>query len=198
VSGHILIVDNYDSFTYNLVQAFERMGAAVIVRRADTLALDRLREAPPAALVISPGPGTPENAGLSIQAVRALSGRVPILGVCLGHQAIGAAFGAAVVRAPSIVHGKAAQIVHAGTGIFTGLPSPFPAARYHSLLLDERTLPRQLAVVARTDDGLLMAIEHTAHQTYGVQFHPESVLTKRGPQLLANFYALTSSVALAR
>jgi anthranilate synthase component II len=194
----VLLVDNYDSFTYNLAQAFERLGARVFVHRADRLSLDRMIEAPPRALVISPGPGTPENAGSSIRAVQLLSGRVPVLGVCLGHQAIGCAFGGSVARAPSIVHGKSARIEHDGSGIFAGLPSPFDAGRYHSLVLDESTLPDQLAVCARTRDGLLMAVRHRSHPTFGVQFHPESVLTRRGPQLLANFFALAQEAPLAR
>ena len=185
----ILLVDNYDSFTYNLAQALGVLGADVDVRRADAVSCADVAEAPPGALVISPGPGTPERAGNSVALVRALSGAVPILGVCLGHQAIGAVFGGRVVRAPAVVHGKTSRVSHDGAGLFAGIPSPFHATRYHSLVVDERTLPSVLRVTARSADGLLMAFRHETHPTYGVQFHPESVLTRHGPRLLANFVA---------
>jgi len=189
----ILLVDNYDSFTYNLAQAIGMLGADVDVRRADTVYPADVASSPPSALVISPGPGTPERAGNSLALVRRLSGVVPILGVCLGHQAIGAAFGGRVVRAPVVVHGKTSRVAHDGAGLFAGIPSPFVATRYHSLVVDERTLPPVLQVTARSADGLLMAFRHETHPTYGVQFHPESVLTRHGPKLLANFVAEVAS-----
>lgn len=189
----VLILDNYDSFTYNLAQAFGSLGADVVVTRSDMITAEELAEAPPDALVISPGPGTPERAGNSMSAVRALSGTVPILGVCLGHQAIGAVFGGRVVRAPAVVHGKTSNVAHDGSKLFAGIPSPFVATRYHSLIVDEPTLPASLIVTARSDDGLLMAFAHVSHPTFGVQFHPESVMTKQGPKLLANFLAETRS-----
>jgi anthranilate synthase/aminodeoxychorismate synthase-like glutamine amidotransferase len=185
----VLLVDNYDSFTYNLAQAIGTIGADVDVRRADVVFPADVAAAPPHALVISPGPGTPERAGNSMALVRALSGKVPILGVCLGHQAIGAAFGGRVVRAPAVVHGKTSRVSHDGGGLFAGIPSPFIATRYHSLVVDEATLPEVLRVTARSTDGLLMAFRHETHPTYGVQFHPESVLTRHGPKLIANFLA---------
>jgi anthranilate synthase component 2 len=190
----VLILDNYDSFTYNLAQAFGSLGADVRVVRSDAIEVGALAARPPDALVVSPGPGTPERAGNSMGAIRALSGRLPILGVCLGHQAIGAVFGGRVVRAPAVVHGKTSNVSHAGDGIFTGLTSPFAATRYHSLVVDEASLPAELRVTARSDDGLLMAFEHVRHRTFGVQFHPESVMTKQGPKLLANFLALARAV----
>jgi anthranilate synthase component II len=190
----VLILDNYDSFTYNLAQAFGSLGADVRVIRSDAIEVDALAARPPDALVVSPGPGTPERAGNSMGAIRALSGRLPILGVCLGHQAIGAVFGGRIIRAPAVVHGKTSNVSHGGDGIFTGLSSPFTATRYHSLVVDEATLPAELRVTARSDDGLLMAVEHVRHRTFGVQFHPESVMTKQGPKLLANFLALARAV----
>jgi len=189
----ILLVDNYDSFTYNLAQAIGMLGADVDVRRADTVNPAAVASSPPSALVISPGPGTPERAGNSLALIRRLSGLVPILGVCLGHQAIGAAFGGRIVRAPVVVHGKTSRVAHDGAGLFAGIPSPFVATRYHSLVVDERTLPPVLRVTARSADGLLMAFRHETHPTYGVQFHPESVLTRHGPKLLANFVAEVAS-----
>jgi anthranilate synthase/aminodeoxychorismate synthase-like glutamine amidotransferase len=192
----VLILDNYDSFTYNLAQAFGSLGADVRVVRSDAVTAEALASEPPDALVVSPGPGTPERAGNSMSAIRALTGAIPILGVCLGHQAIGAVFGGRVVRAPAVVHGKTSNVSHDGAGIFAGIPSPFAATRYHSLVVDEATLPTSLIVTARSDDGLLMAFAHSAHPTFGVQFHPESVMTKQGPKLLANFLALASRETL--
>ena len=187
MTPRVLVVDNYDSFTYNLVQGFATIGADVDVRRADAVFAADVAASPPDALVISPGPGTPERAGNSVALVRTLSGRIPILGVCLGHQAIGAAFGGRVIRAPAVVHGKTSRVAHDGDRLFAGIPSPFTATRYHSLVVDEATLPEVLRVTARSADGLLMALRHEAHRTFGVQFHPESVLTRHGPRLLANF-----------
>jgi anthranilate synthase/aminodeoxychorismate synthase-like glutamine amidotransferase len=190
MSARVLIVDNYDSFTYNLSQAFGKMGARVDVVRADAVGVDALAQHPPDALVISPGPGTPERAGRSMHAVRALSGAIPILGVCLGHQAIGAVFGARVRRAPAVVHGKTSNVAHDGSALFDGIPSPFTATRYHSLMVEAASLPAELIAAAQSEDGLLMALRHRAHPTFGVQFHPESVMTKHGPRLLANFLSL--------
>jgi anthranilate synthase/aminodeoxychorismate synthase-like glutamine amidotransferase len=189
MSLRVVILDNYDSFTYNLAQAFGSLGADVRVIRSDAITVEELAASPPDALVISPGPGTPERAGNSMGAIRALTGTVPILGVCLGHQAIGTVFGGRVVRAPAVVHGKTSNVSHDGSALFSGIPSPFVATRYHSLIVDESTLPDSLVVTARSDDGLLMAFRHTTHLTFGVQFHPESVMTKHGPKLLANFLA---------
>jgi anthranilate synthase/aminodeoxychorismate synthase-like glutamine amidotransferase len=187
----VLIADNYDSFTFNLAQAFGSIGAHVEVVRSDAIDVHRLRSSPPQALVISPGPGRPEDAGASLDLISALSGRIPILGVCLGHQAIGAAFGGRITFAPSIVHGKTSRIDHDGGSLFDGIPSPFVATRYHSLVVDEPSIARSpLRTIARSREGLLMAIAHRDHPTFGVQFHPESVLTRHGPRILANFLAL--------
>lgn len=187
----VLIVDNYDSFTYNLAQAFGGLGARVRVVRADEFSPEALAAAPPSALVVSPGPGTPERAGNSMRAIRALGGRVPILGVCLGHQAIAACFGAKVVRAPAVVHGKTSEVHHFGGVLFAGVATPFVATRYHSLIVDEESLPPQFVVTARSaGDDLTMAVAHRDHPTFGVQFHPESILTRTGPRMLANFLRL--------
>jgi anthranilate synthase/aminodeoxychorismate synthase-like glutamine amidotransferase len=187
----VLIADNYDSFTFNLAQAFGSIGAHVDVVRSDAIDMHRLKSSPPQALVISPGPGRPENAGASLDLISALSGRIPILGVCLGHQAIGAAFGGRITFAPSIVHGKTSRIDHDGGSLFDGIPSPFVATRYHSLVVDEPSIVGSpLRTIARSREGLLMAIAHRDHPTFGVQFHPESVLTRHGPRILANFLAM--------
>ncbi|TAM75338.1 MAG: aminodeoxychorismate/anthranilate synthase component II [Chloroflexota bacterium] len=195
----ILVIDNYDSFTFNLVQALEAAGAEVRVERNDRLdagGLEALADGSgPGRLrgiLISPGPGAPGAAGVSMAAVRlAARRRLPLLGVCLGHQCLGAALGAAVVRAPTLVHGQASLISHDGRGLLTGLPSPFPAGRYHSLCLDEATLPPDLVVSGRSEDGVVMAIRHRRLPLEGVQFHPESVLTPDGPRLLANYLRWT-------
>ncbi|HYP23045.1 MAG TPA: aminodeoxychorismate/anthranilate synthase component II [Actinomycetota bacterium] len=183
----LLLVDNYDSFVYNLAQAFGSLGAEPVVVRNDA-ALDDLVAVEPDAVVISPGPGTPAEAGVSIAAIEAFAGRVPVLGVCLGHQCIGAAFGGTVNRAPvGPMHGKVSPIEHDGTGVFAGLPSPFEATRYHSLAIDDDGWPDALEVTARATDGVVMGVRHRELPVEGVQFHPESILTDRGPQLLANF-----------
>lgn len=186
----ILIVDNYDSFTYNLVQYLGEMGAQMEVRRNDQITLDEIKRMAPERIVISPGPKTPSDAGLCLDVIETFSGRFPILGVCLGHQAIGQAFGGKVVRAPEIMHGKTSQISHDGKTIFNGLPNPFPATRYHSLIVERDTLPDCLAVSATSPDGLIMGLRHKTMKVEGVQFHPESVLTEAGKQLLANFLTL--------
>ena len=184
----ILVIDNYDSFTFNLVQALQSLGAEVEVQRNDEIAVEDVRAMKPEALVLSPGPCTPAEAGISVPLIQALSGSVPILGVCLGHQSIGAAFGGVVRRAGRVVHGKTSPVAHEGTGLFSGLPRPLSVGRYHSLVVDRRTLPEVLEVTAvSTDDDEVMALRHRTHPTLGVQFHPESILTPDGPALLRNF-----------
>ncbi|MCS7252176.1 MAG: aminodeoxychorismate/anthranilate synthase component II [Anaerolineae bacterium] len=192
----LLVIDNYDSFTYNLVQILGKLlmegghpDVVLRVVRNDVVDVEEIAELQPSAIVISPGPGRPEDAGVTMPVIRAFSGRVPILGVCLGHQAIAAAFGGRVVRAGRLMHGKASPILHNGQDLFAGLPSPFMAGRYHSLLVAE-PLPEVLEVTARTPEGEIMALRHRAHPTFGVQFHPESVLTPEGLRLLRNFLAI--------
>ena len=183
----LLLIDNFDSFVYNLAQAFGSLGADPIVVRNDA-SIDDLERVEPDALVVSPGPGDPDEAGVSVPAIQRFAGQVPILGVCLGHQCIGAAFGGKIDRAPvGPVHGKTSDIDHDGSGVFTGLPDPFVATRYHSLAIEEETFPEVLRVTARSDDGIVMGVAHRALPIEGVQFHPESVLTTDGPALLENF-----------
>ena len=184
----ILLLDNYDSFTFNLYQALSELGAEVLVRRNDKITVNDVEELTPSldGIVISPGPCTPGEAGISVPLVRRLAGRVPILGVCLGHQAVGAAFGARITRAPKLMHGKVSMIAHDGVGIFAGLPNPFQATRYHSLIVERSTLPSELEVTAEAD-GLVMGLRHRTLPIEGVQFHPESILTPAGNELLANF-----------
>jgi anthranilate synthase/aminodeoxychorismate synthase-like glutamine amidotransferase len=186
----ILLIDNYDSFVYNLARYLREMGCATRVVRNDALTLDDVRTLAPQAIVISPGPCTPSQAGISVEVVRALSDRVPILGVCLGHQAIGEALGGEVARSPFPVHGMRCRVHHDGTGLFAGLPSPLSAGRYHSLCVIEKSLPDALRVTARSDDGVIMAIAHRSEPLFGVQFHPESILTECGHRLLSNFLTL--------
>lgn len=190
----ILILDNYDSFTYNLAQMVGRAGYEPWVVRSDRITLDEIDAAAPSHLIVSPGPGEPQDAGLSVVAIRRFAGRIPILGVCLGHQAIAVAFGGLLGRAEP-VHGKTDLIHHDSTGLFRGLPQPFEATRYHSLIVREETLPAPLAVTARTADGLIMALAHRRLPVFGVQFHPESVLTPAGPVLLDNFLRIGSRAA---
>ncbi len=188
----IILIDNYDSFTWNLAQALGSLGAPARVIRNDELGLRQIESLKPKAIVISPGPKTPAEAGVSVELVARLSGRTPILGVCLGHQAVAAAFGGRVVRAPRVMHGKVSDVHHAGVGIFEGVPSPFSATRYHSLVVDRDGLPEVLEVVAWTDqvdDGVIQAIRHREHETWGVQFHPESFGTDVGPRILSNLLA---------
>jgi anthranilate synthase/aminodeoxychorismate synthase-like glutamine amidotransferase len=186
----ILMIDNYDSFTYNLVQYLGELGAGIEVRRNDQTTLDEIERMAPERIVISPGPKTPTEAGICLELIKKFSGRLPILGVCLGHQAIGQAFGGKVIRAPAIMHGKTSKIHHDGKTIFAGLPNPFPATRYHSLIVERASLPACLEVSATSPDGLIMGLRHKEMKVEGVQFHPESVLTAAGKQLLANFLKL--------
>ena len=192
VSTRVLVVDNYDSFVYNLVQYLGELGADPIVRRHDAVSLDEAAELAPDAVLVSPGPGRPEEAGVSVEMIRWAAGRIPVLGVCLGHQCIGAAWGARVERAPQVMHGKTSQIHHDGTGLFSGLSSPLEATRYHSLIVEESSLPDELEVVATSDDGLIMGLRHRDLDVEGVQFHPESILTEDGHGLLSNFLARAS------
>jgi anthranilate synthase component II len=191
VGPRVVVIDNYDSFVYNLVQYLGELGAEPIVHRHDAIDLDGLRALEPDAMLISPGPGRPEHAGISNDAIRVFGEQgIPVLGVCLGHQCIGALYGAAVVRAPQVMHGKTSEITHDGTGVFAGLPSPFTATRYHSLIVDQSTIPETLQVTARTADGLVMGLRHRDHPIEGVQFHPEAILTQCGHDLLRNFLSL--------
>ncbi|MBL8117048.1 MAG: aminodeoxychorismate/anthranilate synthase component II [Anaerolineae bacterium] len=183
----ILVIDNYDSFTYNLVQVMGEMGADLHVERNDQITVEAIRALQPSHIVISPGPGDPDDAGVSLEILRQLSSSIPILGVCLGHQCIGQAFGGVVSRAPHLMHGKTSMVYHEGESIFANLPNPFEATRYHSLIVLEETVPDCLKITARTDDGLIMGLQHRELPVYGVQFHPESILTPDGPRLLKNF-----------
>ena len=183
----VLVVDNYDSFTYNLVQYLGELGARVEVFRNDAIDVAGIRRRKPHGVVLSPGPCTPDEAGVCLEAIRALSGQIPLLGVCLGHQAIGQAFGGRVIRNARIVHGKSSPVLHRGEGLFEGLPSPVIAGRYHSLVVERRSLPKALRVTAWTREGEIMGLAHRALPVEGVQFHPESVLTERGKDLLMNW-----------
>jgi len=185
--AHVLVIDNYDSFTWNLVQEMGQLGADPVVRRNDEVTIDQITEMAPEGIVLSPGPGRPESAGITCSVIEELGGSVPMLGVCLGHQAIGVAFGASIVRAPSIMHGKVSDIHHRGEGVFEGLPSPLVATRYHSLVIDPATVPDELEVTAWTTDDIVMGVRHRTLDIEGVQFHPESVLTLDGLALLGNF-----------
>jgi anthranilate synthase/aminodeoxychorismate synthase-like glutamine amidotransferase len=187
MSARLVLVDNYDSFTWNLVQYLGELGAAVEVFRNDQIDVPGIRARRPDGLVLSPGPCTPKEAGVTVPAIQALAGVLPILGVCLGHQAIGHAFGGKVVRNHRIVHGKASPVRHRGKGVFAGLPSPFTAGRYHSLVVERETLPKALAVTAWTDEDEIMGLRHRTLDVEGVQFHPESILTDGGKALLANW-----------
>jgi anthranilate synthase/aminodeoxychorismate synthase-like glutamine amidotransferase len=186
----ILVIDNYDSFTFNLVQYLGEMGQELRVFRNDAVTLAEIESLAPQSIVISPGPGRPEDSGIIIQAIKEFSGKIPILGVCLGHQAIGAAFGGDIVSAPKIMHGKTSDIFHDGRTIFQGLPTPFCATRYHSLVVSPETLPDCLEISAKTQDGVIMGLRHRAMKVEGVQFHPESILTEVGMKLLSNFVNL--------
>jgi anthranilate synthase/aminodeoxychorismate synthase-like glutamine amidotransferase len=183
----ILLIDNYDSFVYNLARYVHELGETPIVRRHDALTVDEILADPPSHIIISPGPCTPTEAGISTELVRRAGATIPILGVCLGHQCIGAAYGAEIVRAGRPMHGKTSRIHHRGTGLFTGLPSPFRATRYHSLVIAPASVPAALDVVATSEDGEIMAVQHARDPVYGVQFHPESVLTEQGYRLVDHF-----------
>ncbi len=186
---HVLLLDNYDLFTYNLYQYLCELGATVEVHRNDQISVAQVAAMRPDRIVISPGPCTPNEAGISVALIQELAPRVPILGVCLGHQALGAAYGGAVVRAPQVMHGKISPIRHAGQGVFAGLPDGFAATRYHSLIVRRDDLPAELEVTAWTDDGLIMGMRHREHPVQGVQFHPELIMTTSGKDLLRNFLA---------
>jgi anthranilate synthase component II len=195
--ARVFIVDNYDSFTYNIAQELGELGAQVEVARHDAVTTAELADLAPDGIVISPGPGTPSDGGISNEVIATFAGRIPLLGVCLGHQCIAEVFGATIVRAPELVHGKTSLIHHDGRGVFTGLPQPFDATRYHSLVVDPASVPPVLEVTARTDNGLIMGLRHRDAAVEGVQFHPESILTTAGMDLLGNFLAslsLTGSV----
>ena len=189
----ILLLDNYDSFTYNLYQYLGELGAEVTVVRNDEKSAQDILGLRPRAVVISPGPGNPDQAGVSLDLIRGCTGRIPLLGVCLGHQALGQAFGGAVVRAPRLMHGKTSEIHHDGRTVFAGLPVPFTATRYHSLVVDRASVPACLEVSAWTEDGIVMGLRHKQHPLEGVQFHPESILTGCGHDLLRNFLAGTGA-----
>lgn len=196
----LLVIDNYDSFTYNLVQYFGELGASPVVRRNDAISVGEIGEMQPAAIVISPGPCTPRDAGISVELIRRLGSHIPLLGVCLGHQAIGEAYGGRVVRAAHVMHGKTSFVAHDGTGLFRTLPSPLSVMRYHSLIVERASLPPVLRVVASGCDAAdeIHALQHVLHPVWGVQFHPESILTVGGRQLLANFLQLAGEFRRAR
>jgi anthranilate synthase/aminodeoxychorismate synthase-like glutamine amidotransferase len=183
----VLVIDNYDSFVYNLVQYLGELGATPLVYRHDSLSIAEIRDLAPDAVLVSPGPGTPDDAGVSNEVIAQLGQTTPVLGVCLGHQCIGQVFGGRVVRAPAVMHGKTSWITHDEAGVFRGLPSPFEATRYHSLVVDPDSVPAELAVTATAEDGTVMGLRHRELPVEGVQFHPESILTQGGHKLLANF-----------
>jgi anthranilate synthase/aminodeoxychorismate synthase-like glutamine amidotransferase len=186
----ILLLDNYDSFTYNLAQYLGELGCQVEVHRNDKISVEDIVRRKPEKIVISPGPCTPQEAGICVELIQKLAGKIPILGVCLGHQAIGAAFGGKIIRAPKLFHGKTSEIEHDGKGIFYKLTNPFTATRYHSLIVERKSLPRELTITAETHDGIIMGMRHKRYLLEGVQFHPESVLTVPGKELLQNFLSL--------
>jgi len=183
----ILLIDNYDSFTYNLYQYVAELGYEVKVIRNDEIPVEEIGKLNPTHIILSPGPGTPKEAGMTLDVIKMYKGKIPLLGVCLGHQSIGEAFGGDVVHAPVLMHGKTSMIFHNGKGVFLNLPSPYRATRYHSLIVKEETLPSELEITARTDDGLIMGLKHKTLNIHGVQFHPESILTEHGKPLLRNF-----------
>jgi para-aminobenzoate synthetase component 2 len=185
----VLVIDNYDSFVYNIVQYLGQLGAECEVRRNDGIGLDEVARLAPAGVLLSPGPGTPDRAGICVELIRRYAGKLPVFGVCLGHQAIAEAYGATVTRAPELLHGKTSLVRHAGAGVLAGLPDPFTATRYHSLAVVGSTLPDEIEVTGRTDSGVVMALRHRDLPLEGVQFHPESVLTQGGHRLLANWLA---------
>ena len=186
----LTLIDNYDSFTYNLVHYLGELGAPCRVYRNDQVLVDQVLAEKPKAIVLSPGPCTPNEAGICLDLIRAAGPKVPLLGVCLGHQAIGQAYGGKVIRAPELMHGKLSTIAHRGKGVFEGLPKRFQVTRYHSLIVERKSLPDSLAITAETDDGLIMGLQHETYPVHGVQFHPESIASEQGHALLANFLAL--------
>ena len=186
----VLLIDNYDSFTYNLAQIFGELGADVVVKRNDEVALEEIQTLRPARICISPGPGRPRDAGISCDVIRDFGAQIPLLGVCLGHQCIGEVFGGEIVRASKLMHGKSSAISHQGAGVFENLAKPFEATRYHSLVVKRETLPQSLTITAESDDGEIMGLQHRGLPIHGVQFHPESILTEEGRKLLANFLRL--------
>ena len=192
MATRVLVIDNYDSFVYNLVQELGELGADPVVFRNDAIDVAGIRAEAPDAVLISPGPGRPESAGISMTVITELAGEVPILGVCLGHQAIGQVYGGDVVSAPSLMHGKTSAVHHDGAGVFAGLPDPFTATRYHSLVVEPSSVPDVLEVTARTSDGVIMGLRHRTLAVEGVQFHPESLLTPEGPSLLANVLGMAA------
>jgi anthranilate synthase/aminodeoxychorismate synthase-like glutamine amidotransferase len=194
----ILMIDNYDSFTYNLVQYIEEIGPPVTVARNDTITVEQIEQMRPGAIVISPGPGGPDDAGVCLDAVRRLSGKLPILGVCLGHQTIAQAFGGTIISARNLMHGKTSEVTCDGEGVFKGVKKPFQAMRYHSLAVEAASLPECLAVTATADDGEIMGLRHRRHPTEGIQFHPESIMTTIGKRLLRNFVNMAAPQAGAR
>ena len=194
----IAVIDNYDSFTYNLVQYLGTLGSEVSVHRNDAITVRELEAMKPQGLLISPGPGEPKDAGITEDAIRELAGKMPILGVCLGHQALGEVYGGRVIRAPRLMHGKTSPILHKGRGLFAGLDNPFEATRYHSLIVERETLPESFEVMAWTPENELMGIKHKQHETWGVQFHPESILTTSGLKLIENFLTLCRQQGSAR
>lgn len=183
----ILVIDNYDSFTWNLVQALGTIRQDIAVRRNDALTVAEVEAMQPEGILLSPGPGRPENAGITIPVIERCGPRIPVLGVCLGHQAIGAAFGGSVVHAPALMHGRTSAVRHHGAPLFRGVTSPFDATRYHSLVIDRATVPPDLEITAETDDGIVMGVRHRVHPVEGVQFHPESILTTQGMRILSNW-----------
>ena len=187
MTKNILLIDNYDSFTYNLVHYVAELGATVEVVRNDALSVADVAAKAPDGIIISPGPCTPNEAGICIELVRDLGSKIPMFGVCLGHQTIGQVFGGKVIRAPYVMHGKTSPITHTGTGIFAGLPSPFTATRYHSLIVERESLPKALTITAETSDGIIMGLQHTSYPVHGVQFHPESIASEQGHALISNF-----------
>jgi anthranilate synthase component II len=193
----LLMIDNYDSFTYNLVQYLGELGAEVRVARNDAITLDEIETIAPSRIVISPGPCTPNEAGISVPLIQRFAGAIPILGVCLGHQAIGQAFGGRIIRAERVMHGKLSAITHRGQGVFAGLPSPFQATRYHSLAIDRATFPSELMLTAQADDGEIMGVRHREFAVEGVQFHPEAILTEHGRRLLDNFLHMRETAPAA-
>ncbi len=193
----LLMIDNYDSFTFNLVQYLGELGEEVLVKRNDEISIAEIEKLAPEKIVISPGPCSPSEAGISVAAIEAFAGKIPLLGVCLGHQAIGQAFGGRIIHAKTLMHGKTSQVHHTGKGVFTDLPTPFRATRYHSLVIEKETCPSCLEVTAWTDDGEIMGVRHTTLAIEGVQFHPESIMTEHGHQLLRNFLSANAAVTAA-